>query len=275
MLHLAVGAAIPFPYKRIHLMKIVTWNVNSVRMRLNSLLDWLKNEKPDVVLLQETKVIDELFPLEPIEDLGYNIAIYGQKAYNGVAILSLSPMEDITKGLPNFSDPSARYIEAVINNVRVASIYVPNGKEVGCDSYYYKLDFLKALKKHLTYLKSFEEKFILGGDFNIAPQDMDVYDPVLWKNKILCSPQEREHFYSLVHEGYEDALRLLYPHDAMYTWWNYRARGWERNGGLRIDHFLISPGTIPVLKSAGVHDYMRAKEKASDHAPVWCELKKD
>lgn len=257
-------------------MKIVTWNVNSIRTRLEQTIEWLRAEKPDVVLLQELKVMNEIFPNEPFEDIGYNVAIHGQKSYNGVGILSLKPIDDVVKGLPTFDhDPQARYIEAVIGTVRVASVYVPNGSEVGSDKFAYKLDFLKALQQHLVHLKSFEEICVIGGDFNVAPTDLDVYNPDLWKNKILCSPPERAHFQSLLNTGYEDAIRMLHPEEVMYTWWDYRTRSWERGGGLRIDHLLVSPKGTPCLHAAGVDKYMRANLRASDHAPVWCEIKED
>lgn len=251
----------------------VSWNINSIRVRLPSFLPWLKERGPDVVLLQETKVMDDQFPREEIENLNYNIATYGQKTYNGVAILSKYPIEDITRGIPGFEDDQARYIEAVVKGVRVASVYVPNGMEVGSDKYQYKLNFLKHLYTHTQELLTYDEAFLLGGDFNIAPADQDVYDPQEWYEKILCSTPEREGLRSLMYLGLTDALRALHPQEKdLYTWWDYRGGAWQNNEGLRIDHFLLSPQAADCLKEAFVDKDVRSLEKASDHAPVCCGL---
>lgn len=256
------------------MINVVTWNINSIRARLPLVLDWLKEKAPDVVLLQETKVVDDQFPREEIENLHYNIVLYGQKTYNGVAILSKFPLEDVICGIPGFEDDQARYIEAVTNGVRVASVYVPNGMAVGSDKYQYKLKFLNHLYSHVQTLLTYDEAFLLGGDFNIAPQDQDVYDPTEWHEQILCSTPEREGFRSLVYLGLTDALRALHPQEKdLYTWWDYRGAAWQNNEGLRIDHFLLSPQAADRLTEASVDKAVRALEKASDHAPVCCELK--
>lgn len=255
------------------MLTIATWNINSIRARLPLLLSWLQEIKPDVVLLQETKTEDAQFPREDIETLHYNIALYGQKTYNGVAILSKFPIEDVTENLPGFQDAQARYIEAVIKGVRVASVYVPNGMAVGSDKYHYKLDFLNHLYAHAQTLLTYDEAFILGGDFNIAPTDQDVYDPQEWQEEILCSTPEREGFRSLLYLGLTDALRALHPEDKeLYTWWDYRRGAWLNNFGLRIDHLLLSPQAADHLKNAFVDKKPRGSEKASDHAPVLCTL---
>lgn len=252
---------------------LATWNINSIRARLPRFLTWLKTSQPGVVLLQETKVIDESFPREEIEDLGYNIAIHGQKSYNGVALLSKFPFEDIQKGLPGFDDDQARYIEAVVKNVRVSSIYVPNGMSVGSEKYAYKLDFLDHLYSHVKTLLTYDEVLCLGGDFNIAPEDQDVYDPQNWHEKILCSSQEREKFRALLYLGLTDGLRALHPHEKdCYTWWDYRGGSFQNNFGLRIDHFLLSPQGADLLKKATVDRDTRGQDKSSDHAPLVCEL---
>jgi exodeoxyribonuclease-3 len=254
-------------------MKIVTWNVNSIRARLDNVLDWLKESQPDVVLLQELKCEEGAFPRGPIEDLGYNIAIAGQKTYNGVAILAKSPIEDITRGLPTFQeDDHSRYIEAVVGTTRVASVYVPNGQAVGTDKYHYKLTFLERLRQHLASILLFEEAIVIGGDYNIAPEDRDVSQPELWQGEILCSPKERQQFQSLLHLGYYDALRLHHEGAGPSTWWDYRSGAWQNDQGLRIDHFLLSPLAVDLAQASGVDRGPRAKEKASDHAPVWCVL---
>jgi exodeoxyribonuclease-3 len=202
-------------------MKIVTWNVNSIRARLENIEQWLRENQPDVLLLQEIKCEDKDFPRGPIEDLGYNIALAGQKTYNGVAILAKSPIEDVVRGLPTFpEDENARYIEAVVGTVRVASVYVPNGMAVGSEKYEYKLNFLDNLRDHLASILLFEEACVIGGDYNIGPEDRDVSQPELWKGEILCSPKERQQFQSLLHLGYYDALRLHHEGQGPSTWWD-------------------------------------------------------
>ena len=252
-------------------MKIVTWNVNSIRARLDNVLVWLNEVNPDIVLLQELKCEEGAFPRGPVEDLGYNIAIAGQKTYNGVAILAKSPIEDITYGLPTFpEDEHSRYIEGVVGTVRVASVYVPNGQAVGTDKYEYKLTFLERLRHHLASLLMFEEATIIGGDYNIAPETRDVSEPEQWEGEILCSPAERQQFQSILHLGYYDALRVHHHGEGPFTWWDYRSGAWQKNQGLRIDHFLLSPLAVDRVQASGVDRDPRAKEKASDHAPVWC-----
>ena len=251
-------------------MKIATWNVNSVRSRLPHVLDWLRETSPDVVLLQEIKVVEELFPFEAIEDLNYNIAVYGQKTYNGVGILSKFPLEDVTKGIPGGAeDPQARYIEAVTGGVRVASVYVPNGQAVGSEKFAYKLSFFADLQRHLTTLMETQEMVFIGGDFNVTVDDQDVYDPVGWREEILCSTQERQAIHQILQEGYIDTVRSLRPQETIYSWWDYRQGSFHKNHGLRIDHILASPALTGQLKEAGVDVNVRRLEKPSDHAPVW------
>lgn len=254
-------------------MKIATWNVNSIRARLDNAVAWLKETQPDIVLLQEIKCEESAFPREPLEDLGYNIAVSGQKTYNGVAILAKSPIEDVTRGLPTFGeDESSRYIEAVVGKMRVASVYVPNGAAVGTDKYEYKLAFLEKLRQHLASLLLYEEAAVIGGDYNIAPENQDVAQPEVWEGKVLCSLPERQQFQSLLHLGYYDAVRLHQQGPGPFSWWDYRSGGWERDNGLRIDHLLLSPLAVDRAQASGVDRAPRAKEKASDHAPVWCVL---
>ncbi len=255
-------------------MKIVTWNVNSIRARLDNVTEWLREAQPDIVLLQEIKCEDKDFPHAVIEDLGYNIALMGQKTYNGVAILAKAPIEDVTRGLPPFSeDDHSRYIEAVVGTMRVASVYVPNGQAVGSEKYQYKMTFLERLREHLSSILLYEEACVIGGDYNIAPEDRDISQPELWQGEILCSSAERQHFQSLLHLGYYDALRLHHAGPGPFSWWDYRSGGWQRDNGLRIDHLLLSPLAVDRAEASGVDRAPRAKEKASDHAPVWCELK--
>jgi exodeoxyribonuclease-3 len=254
-------------------MKIVTWNVNSIRARLTNITSWLETHRPEVVLLQETKCQDHDFPREAIEDLGYNIAVHGQKSYNGVAILSKYPLEDIVCGLPTFAESDhARYIEAVTNNVRVASVYVPNGGDVGTEKYDFKLTFLEKLHEHMNQILLYEEALVVAGDYNIAPTDDDVADPQAWHEQILCSTPERKALRSILHLGFHDAVRCLHKGKGPYSWWDYRSGAWPKNEGLRIDLLLLSPQAIDRLSGADVDPVPRGEEKASDHAPTWCSL---
>lgn len=257
-------------------MKIATWNVNSVRVRVPHIVSWLQEQTPDVLLLQELKTVEEGFPFEAFEDIGYTAAVWGQKTYNGVAILARGSIEDVQKGFPGMDETtSARYIEAVVfGKVRVASIYVPNGQEVGATQYIYKLEWLSALREHMAALAQLSEVCVLGGDYNIAPAAIDVYDPVKWEGRVLFSEPERAAFRALLNIGYHDALRTLTPNASreIFTWWDYRTRGFEVGHGLRIDHLLLSHAAVDVLKDAGVDAGPRALERPSDHAPVWCTL---
>lgn len=254
-------------------MKIVTWNVNSIRARLENVLAWLDHNTVDVLLLQEIKCVDEQFPTEFFEDRGFNVVTFGQKTYNGVTCLSKYPIEDVQKNIPDFDDEQARYLEVVTNNKRIISVYVPNGFEVGHEKYTYKLSFLKALQQHLERLYGLKEEIIIGGDFNIAPHDMDTYDPKKWKDRILCSQPERFSYQGLLNIGYLDAFRFVYPERQQFTWWDYRKNSYENNFGLRIDHFLISPEVADYVQNVYVDEKIRTQEKASDHAPVFLVLK--
>lgn len=236
---------------------------------------WLTQEQPDVILLQETKCQAEAFPYDVFESYGYQSAVHGQKTFNGVAILSRYHMEDVHHGLPTFmDDPQARYIEAVIDgHTRVASVYVPNGQSVGSDKYDYKLTFLQHLQTHMHACLQYGEKFVVGGDYNIAPTDTDIADPAAWHEEILCSTRERKAFKSLENLGYYDAIRLHHQGPGPYTWWDYRSRAWSQDKGLRIDHFLISAMAADHCIASGVDRTPRGWEKTSDHAPVWCVIR--
>jgi len=254
-------------------MKIVTWNVNSVRSRIEHVCAFLKAHSPDVLLMQEIKAMAGTFPFETLEDLGYNIAIYEQKSYNGVAILSKRPLEDVRRGIPgNEDDPQARYIEAVTGNIRVASLYVPNGQDMGTEKYVYKLAFLKKLQEHLKTLLSYNEVLIVGGDYNIAPQDLDIYDPIPYEGHIFITPSERAAFREIINLGMVDAYRTLHPQSPGYTWWNYRQGSFQKNQGVRIDHLLLSPQAADRLQACEVDSSFRGLERPSDHAPVWCHI---
>jgi exodeoxyribonuclease III len=254
-------------------MKIATWNVNSVKARLPHLLDWLKAAQPDVALLQELKCLDEAFPRLEIEDLGYNCAVVGQKSYNGVAVLSKRPLEDLLEGLPgDKQDTQARYLEATVDGVRVASIYLPNGNPVASDKYPYKLAWMGRLEAHVRERLALEEALVLGGDYNVAPADEDVYDPKRFKDDALCRPETRRAFRRLLNLGLTEAFRALHPEPHVYSYWDY-GRAFEHDEGLRIDHFLLSPQAADRLTSCEIDRSPREREKPSDHAPVVVELR--
>lgn len=252
-------------------MKIATFNVNSVKARLPRVLEWLKEAVPDVALLQEIKTLDDAFPRLEIEDLGYNVATHGQKTYNGVAILAKHPVEDVMRGLPG-GDDQARYIEATVGGLRVASIYLPNGNPVESDKFPYKLSWMDRLFAHVrdTLLPS-EQPFVLGGDYNVAPTDLDVYDAKAWADDALCRPESRSRFRALIHLGLTEAWRALHAESA-YTFWDYQGGRWSRDEGLRIDHLLLSPRAADRLDGCEIDKAPRGKERASDHTPVWCEI---
>ena len=253
--------------------KIATWNVNSVRRRLPNLLEWLKDASPDIVLLQETKVTDDQFPREEIEDLGYNLAVVGQKAYNGVAILSKSSIEVTQQVLPgDSSDNHARYLEALIGTIRVASIYLPNGNPIGTEKFAYKLKWMERLADRAKELLESEGAVIFGGDFNICPTDDDVYDPEGFADDALCQPESRNRYRTLCHLGLTDAFWTLHPTPGSYSYWDYQAGSWNKDNGLRIDHLLLSPEAADRLQESGIDKGPRGKESPSDHTPVWCML---
>ena len=249
-------------------LTIATWNVNSVRTRLPHLLGWLAEDKPDIVLLQELKCMDEQFPRMEVEDLGYNIVTHGQKTYNGVAILSKFPLDDVTRGIPGYADESARYIEALattpIGVMRVASVYVVNGSEIGSDKFTYKMEFLDKLHTHLETLRDYDEMTVIGGDYNIAPTDADVANPPAWEGSVLTHDFVRRALRRMLYLGYSDADEQGHA----YTWWDYRAGAFEKNDGLRIDHLLLSPQARDKLAGCHVAAKLRTLEKPSDHAPV-------
>lgn len=252
---------------------IATWNVNSIRARLPRVLEWLKEAAPDIVLVQEIKATDETFPRMEIEDLGYNVAIKGQKNFNGVAIFAKRPIEDVITELPGDpEDEQARYIEAFVGDLRVASIYLPNGNPAPGEKYDYKLAWMERLYAHARGLITQDEAIVLGGDYNVCPTDDDVYDPEGWQDDALCRPESRRLFRSIVHLGYTEAFRALNREIGAYSFWDYQGGAWQKDNGLRIDHLLLSPLAADRLKATGIDRKPRGKPKASDHTPVWCEL---
>ncbi|MDX2094874.1 MAG: exodeoxyribonuclease III [Alphaproteobacteria bacterium] len=258
-------------------ISIATFNVNSIKARLPNLLVWLDAARPDIVLLQELKCLDAAFPAMEIEERGYNIARHGQKTYNGVAILSKFPLDDVTRGLAGDpSDEQARYIEAVASipngAIRIASAYVPNGQEIGSDKFSYKLRFLERLRAHWAERLAYHEMAVLGGDFNCAPMPIDVYDPAALDGTVCYHPAERERLRALMHLGFYDAFRTLHPTTQQFSWWDYRGNGYERGHGLRIDHLLLSAMAADCLTECRIDETPRQQEKPSDHAPVVATL---
>ena len=255
---------------------ISTWNVNSVRQRLEHLLAYLKEVEPDVLCLQELKCTDDAFPRLEVESAGYNVAVHGQKGFNGVAILSKRPLE-IRTGLPgDDEDTHARYIEAIVPRehgiIRVASIYLPNGNPVGTEKYTYKLAWMDRLIAHAATLLKLEEPLVLAGDYNVIPTAGDCYDPAAWANDALFLPQTRERFRALLNLGFTDALRAVTEEAGLYTFWDYQAGAWQRNLGIRIDHLLLSPQAADLLRGVVIDKHMRALEKPSDHVPIRIEV---
>jgi len=254
-------------------MKIATFNVNSIRARLPRVLEWLEEAAPDVALLQEIKIQSEDFPALEIKSLGYDVAVLGQKTYNGVAILSKHPMADIATGLPGDpEDDQARYIEATVKGVRVCGLYLPNGNPVDSDKFPYKLAWMDRLIAHVrdTLLPG-EMPVVLGGDYNCCPTDRDVYDPEGFADDALCRPETRARFRALINLGLTDAWRALHG-DIGYSYWDYQRGRWSRDEGLRIDHLLLSPQAADRLVACEIDKGPRGREKASDHTPVWVEL---
>jgi exodeoxyribonuclease-3 len=253
-------------------MKLATWNVNSLKVRLPQVLNFLTVHKPDVLCLQETKIEDANFPVMDITAAGYQAIFSGQRTYNGVAILSLQAPEEITMGIADFDDPQKRVISALINGVRVVCVYVPNGENVASAKYGYKLDWLGRVKACLKLELEKYPRLAILGDYNIAPEDRDVHDPKVWEGKVLFSEPERAAFRELVVLGFCDGFRLFDQAEKSYSWWDYRTNGFKRGLGLRIDHILLSPELAKSCKSCSIDQVRRAHERPSDHAPVLIEI---
>jgi exodeoxyribonuclease III len=262
-------------------MKIATFNVNSVNAHLPRVLEWFDAAKPDVVVLQEIKCIDEKFPAGEFEDRGYNVETHGQKTYNGVAMLSKFPLDDVMRGLPMLDDDEkdeqARYIEALVmpdnaEPVRVGGLYLPNGNPAPGPKYDYKLSWMKRLRRHAEDLLKNEEALVLAGDYNVIAQAEDAYDPAAWADDALFLPQTRAAFREILNLGLTDSLRQADPTGVRYTFWDYQRGSWQKDHGIRIDHLLLSPQAADRFKTAGIDRSERGKEKPSDHVPVWVEL---
>ncbi|MDP3745773.1 MAG: exodeoxyribonuclease III [Phenylobacterium sp.] len=257
-------------------MRIATWNVNSVNARLETVLRWFEEASPDVACLQEIKCVDEKFPAEAFERLGYNVAVHGQKSYNGVAMLSKTPLEDVRKGLPGEDeDEQARYLEAVVSGptpVRVASIYLPNGNPIESDKFGYKLRWMARLNAHAQELLAYEEPLALVGDYNVIPEPRDAAFPNNWLGDALFQPESRAAFRGLKNLGLTEAFLMIDGSPEAYTFWDYQAGAWQRNNGIRIDHALLSPQAADLLRGCVIHRDVRGWDKPSDHVPVVVEL---
>jgi exodeoxyribonuclease III len=258
-------------------VKIASWNVNSVKVRLPHLVDFLKSAQPDVLCLQETKCLADDFPRLELQALGYRVEALGQRAYNGVGLVSREPARDVVSGLPGSADEQARYIEASFGGadggeVRVACAYVPNGNPVDTDKFAYKLAWMERLVGHAEALLRREVPFVIAGDYNVCPADADVYDPVAWKDDALCRIETRARFRALLNLGLYDAYRVFHREAHRYTFWDYQAGRWNRDEGLRIDHLLLSPQAADRIAACDIDKRPRGKERASDHTPIWCEL---
>ena len=258
-------------------MRIATWNVNSIRQRLENMLAWLKERAPDIVCLQEIKCVDEAFPREAFESLGYNVAVHGQKAFNGVALLSKLPFDEVAPGLIGDNDDvQARFLEAIVSTktgaLRVVSLYLPNGNPPNTEKYPYKLKWMDRLVAFAHERLKLEEPLVLAGDYNVIPTAADAHRPEVWVNDALFLPQTRERFRALLNLGFTDALRASSDASGLYTFWDYQAGSWQKDDGIRIDHLLLSPKAADRLIGAGIDRHVRSWDKPSDHVPVYIDL---
>ena len=253
-------------------MKLATWNVNSLAVRLPQLLDWLAAHQPDALCLQETKLTDDKFPHAEIAAAGYQSQWFGQKTYNGVALISKSPATDVVRNIPGHDDHQARVIAATVDGVRIIGVYIPNGQSVESEKFPYKLAWLGALRRWVEAECAVHPQLALLGDYNIAPEDRDVYDPVTWAGQVLCTPEERAHFKGLLALGLHDSFRLFEQPPKSWSWWDYRNLAFRKNQGLRIDHILVSAALKPRVQSCVIDKPTRKNERPSDHAPVIVEL---
>jgi len=254
-------------------MKLATWNVNSIKVRLPQLLPWLAEAKPDVVCLQELKTEDAGFPREALEAAGYACAVHGQRTYNGVALLARSPLEDVVAGIPGFDDPQKRVLAASVLDLRVMCVYCPNGQAVGSDKYEYKLQWFAALRGYLESELKAHPNLAVAGDFNVAPEDRDVHDPKAWEGQVLASEPERAAWRALLATGLKDSFRLFEQPEKIFSWWDYRMMAFRRNAGLRIDHVLLSEPLAARCVASVVDKAPRRLERPSDHAPLIAELR--
>lgn len=254
------------------MLKLASWNVNSLKIRLEQVLEWFDSAEMDILALQETKLVDELFPQTAFLDKGYHIVYSGQKTYNGVAVISRYPITEIVREVPNYNDPQRRILATTVAGIRLINLYVPNGAAVNSEKYLYKLNWLEQITSFIQdQLKHYEQVAVVG-DFNIAPEDCDVHDPKEWEGSILVSPAEREAFQNLLSLGLEDSFRRFAQEEGLFSWWDYRAAGFRRNRGLRIDHVLLNKKLSERCLHSAIDKEPRKSERPSDHAPVWVSL---
>ncbi len=257
-------------------MKIASFNINGIKARLGALSDWLSEANPDVALLQEIKSVDEAFPRQHFEDMGYNVETHGQKSFNGVAILSKLPLEDVTRGLPgDDTDEQARWIEATVvgeKAIRICGLYLPNGNPAPGPKYDYKLAWMDRLKTRALALLDAEEPALMAGDYNVIPQAEDAARPEAWKDDALYRPETRRAFREILNLGFTEAFRARNQGPGYYSFWDYQAGAWQRNDGIRIDHFLLTPQAADLLTDCQIDSQIRDREKPSDHVPVWVNL---
>lgn len=249
-------------------MQVATWNVNSLAVRLPQVLDWLSQHQPEVVVLQETKLTDDKFPHAEFAQAGYAAQWFGQKTYNGVALLSKTPAVDVVRNIPGFADEQARVIAGTVGELRVIGAYFPNGQAPGTDKFEYKMQWMRSLRDWVREELAHHPKLVLMGDYNVAPEDRDVYDPIAWAGQIHCTPEEREQFRLLLALGLHDAFRLFEQPEKSWTWWDYRNLAFRKNQGLRIDHILVSEALKASVTSCTIDKAPRKNERPSDHAPV-------
>ena len=257
-------------------MKIASFNINGIKARIERLLEWLPESGVDVALLQEIKSVDENFPRAPFEDLGFNVETHGQKSFNGVAILSKLPLEDVARGLPgDGADEQARWIEATVvgaRALRLCNLYLPNGNPAPGPKYDYKLAWMERMRARAVELLASEEAALMAGDYNVIPQAEDAHDPDKWRDDALFLPETRAAFRRILNLGFTDAFRAVDRAPLNYTFWDFQAGAWSRNDGIRIDHFLLSPQCADLLQASGIDRHMRGRERPSDHVPIWVEL---
>ncbi len=258
-------------------MQIATWNINGVKARLDTVLSWLEQARPDIACLQEIKSVDENFPRQPFEDLGYNLETHGQKGFNGVALLSRLPFDEVNRGLPgDDTDEQARFIEGVFSTgagaLRVVSLYLPNGNPTDSEKFPYKLDWMQRLERWASHRLALEEPLVLAGDYNVIPMPGDCRDVAAWEGDALYRPESRAAFRRLANLGFTETVRATSDDDGLYTFWDYQAGAWQKNNGIRIDHLMLSPEAANRLRGARIDRHVRAWEKPSDHVPVIAEL---
>lgn len=254
------------------MFRLASWNVNSLKMRLEQVFEWMEQSQVNVLALQETKLVDEKFPVEAFRQRGYQVVFSGQKTYNGMAVISLHPLSDVITDIPGLEDPQRRILAVTVAGIRLINLYVPNGADLTSDKYQYKLNWLEKVTSFVEQQLSIYSKVAVVGDFNIAPEDRDVHDPAEWQNSVLVSPKERQAFFSMLALGLHDSFRNFEQKEQLFSWWDYRAAGFRRNRGLRIDHILLNHELNQACRLSFIDKEPRKSERPSDHAPVCVDI---